>query len=263
MKKIVLLFLLIAIAICSIVFINGKKTSKVNAVVITVTNSNIAEIVSSISGSDIKVNTLLSPFICPSNNDITPNMIEMAENSDAILANSWDTWVNKLSKSVTYLKTSGNLMIPHIRVKAVKEILEILINTEKISIEVNKNYKDYIEDIKKLEKYSQEELLKYKGIKVICNDKIKDMLESFEFKVIATYGKKENLTVKQLAKLIETGKKENVLLVVDNLQAGSNTGNEIAKNINAKQVTISNFVLNNSYIETYKENILTIKKALK
>ena len=52
-----------------------------------------------------------------------------------------------------------------------------------------------------------------------------------------------------------------VALVVDNLQSGPNTGKQIAEDIGAAHVTLSNFPLKGSFIETLEENVAKLENV--
>lgn len=239
--------------------------------IITVTTSNIGEIVKIIGGDKVDVNILLKPLTCPSNIDITPEMAEKAKKSNLILRHKWEKWLGKLKieagdrgKLYKEIETEGNWMIPHIHIRAAEEIRDLLTRLDIENSEYfENNYTDYAYNVNFSAKDIQKELGdKAYGVKVICNDKIKDFLESCGFEVVAEYGKQEDITVKKMAYLISEGKKHNVKVIIDNLQAGPATGRELAENLGAKRTVISNFILGKSYINTLRDNILKLKKVL-
>ena len=238
---------------------------------ITVTTANIGEIVKTVGGDKVDVAILLKPLSCPSNNDITPEMVERAKKSNLILSHKWEKWLNKLKieagdrgKLYKQVETEGNWMIPHIHIRAAEEILILL---SRLDIEnsgyYEQNYTEYVYNINSAAKTIQKEIGdEAYGVKVVSNEMIKDFLESYGFEVVATYGKQEDLTAKKMAYLLSEGKKHSVKIVVDNLQSGAGTGRELAESIGAKQAVISNFILGKSYINTLKDNVLRLQKVL-
>lgn len=237
---------------------------------ITVTTSNIGEIVNEIGGDKVDVVIMIKPIICPSNVDITPGMLKRVERSNLILSHNWEKWINKLKleagdrgKIYKKVETEGNWMIPYIHIRAAEEIKDILVNLD----EENKDYYEerytsYAYKVDFTASLLKKDMEKAYGVKVIANDKIRDFLESYGFEVIGVYGKAEELTAKRMAFLVKEGKRQKAQIVIDNLQAGASTGRELAKNIEAKHIMISNFILGKSYINTLKDNIERIKKVL-
>lgn len=252
---------------------NGAPYSNPNKtkMIITVTTANIGEIVKAIGGDKVDVTILLKPLSCPGNVDITPEMAEKAKKSNLILSHKWERWINKLmleagdrGKLYKQIETEGNWMVPHIHIRAAEEIMELLSNLDiENSGYFEHNYTEYAYNINFAAKAIQKDLgEKAYGVKVISNDKIKDFLESYGFEVVATYGKQEELTAKKMAYLLGEGKKNEVKIVVDNLQAGAGTGRELAGSLGAKQTVISNFVLGKSYVNTLKDNVLRLQQAM-
>lgn len=239
---------------------------------ITVTTANIGEIIKEIGGDKVDVEIMLKPIACPSNNDITPEMVKRVEKSNLILSHPWEKWINRLKaeagdrgKLYRQVETEGNWMIPYIHIRAAEELKNLLV---RLDIENAAYYEDRYTDYAYRVSFTGEAMTKELtdagayGKKVIANERIKDFLEQYGFDVIATYGKAEELTAKKLAFLISEGKKQGVKIIVDNLQAGAGTGRELAQNLGAKQAVISNFILGKSYINTLRDNVGRLKRAI-
>ena len=82
------------------------------------------------------------------------------------------------------------------------------------------------------------------------------------FDVVMVYGKPDDLSPSDLVKISKKIKENNVKYIVDNLQVGTDIGRTLSKELNLKQIIISNFALGNSYINTLKNNIEKIDKVL-
>lgn len=270
MKKLIIfliLFLtLFTVQAFSVPFDDPNKTK----IIITVTTSDIYQVVKEIGGDKVDVQMIVQPLVCPSNYDITPKVVKRTEESNLVLSHRWETWVGRLrvqagERGILYkqVKTEGNWMIPYIHIRAAEEIKDMLsYMDEEHSKYYEENFTDYIFRINFAAGEVQKQLEDAYGRKVISNEKIKDFLEWIGFEVVATYGKSEDLTAKKLAYLVSEGKKRNVKIVIDNLQAGAGAGRELADNINAKQCVISNFPIGNSYVNTLKDNGKRIFKAM-
>ncbi|MCL2485859.1 MAG: metal ABC transporter substrate-binding protein [Endomicrobia bacterium] len=267
MKKLILVIMLSFFALNAYAarFYDPNKTK----IIITVTNSNIGELVNVIGGDKVDVVIMLPPISCPASFDATPSVIERVEKSNLILSMKWEKWVRKIKmeagdigKIYKTMETEGNWMIPHINIRAAEEIKNMLSYMDSVNAKYYaENYSEYIYNVNFVAQEINKELIGVYGKKVISNDKIRDFLESFGLTVIATYGRAEELTAKKLAHLIEEGKKNNVKIVIDNIQSGTATGMDLAKSLGANHAVISNFVLGKSYINTLKDNAARIKKA--
>lgn len=82
------------------------------------------------------------------------------------------------------------------------------------------------------------------------------------FDIMATYGRSENLTPRALRDLIEIGRKHHVRLVVDNLQSGPEIGSQIAEDIGAGHVVLTNFPEHGSYLKAIQKNARALCDAL-
>jgi hypothetical protein len=71
---------------------------------------------------------------------------------------------------------------------------------------------------------------------------------------MATYGRSENLTPRALRDLIEIGRKNRVRLVIDNLQSGPEIGSQIAQDVGARHVVLTNFPEHGSCLEAIEKN---------
>ena len=98
------------------------------------------------------------------------------------------------------------------------------------------------------------------GVAVICSEMQRPFLEWLECRVVASYGRPEELTSSQLITMIKKARKEHIVLVADNLQSGPQAGKTLAEEAGARHVTLTNFPLSGSYITDLKNNIRKILK---
>jgi zinc transport system substrate-binding protein len=270
MKKLIMvLALLHAFAVLQVYGVPFDDPNKTK-ITITVTTSDIYQVVKEVGGNKVDVQMIIQPLVCPSNYDITPRVVQRTENSNLVLSHKWESWIVRLKvqageRGILYkqVKTEGNWMIPYIHVRAAEEIKNMLsyMDAENSKYYEN-NFTDYVFRINYAADEVKRQLDDAYGRKVIANEKIKDFLEWAGFDVVATYGKSEDLTAKRMAYLVSEGKAQGVKIVVDNLQAGAGAGRELAENIGAKQCVISNFPIGNSYVNTIKDNGSRLFKAM-
>jgi ABC-type Zn uptake system ZnuABC Zn-binding protein ZnuA len=269
MKRIFcILFFTFSIAggVLAVPFEDPNKTK----ITVTVTTSDIYQVVKEVGGNKVDVQMIIQPLVCPSNYDITPKVVQRTEESNLVLSHKWETWIGRLkvqagSRGILYkqVSTEGNWMIPYIHIRACEEIKDMLCYMDKEnSGYYEENFTNYVFLINFAAGEVKRELESAYEMKVIANENLKPFLEWIGFDVAATYGKAEDLTAKKLAYLVSEGKKQKVKVVVDNLQAGAGAGRELADNIGAKQCVISNFPIGNSYVNTLKDNGKRLLKAI-
>lgn len=82
------------------------------------------------------------------------------------------------------------------------------------------------------------------------------------FEVVATYGKPEELSLRDLVKLARIGKEQHVLLIIDNEQSGADFGEKLAGEIGAIQVVLTNFPGTSPEIDSYLAMLETNAEAL-
>ena len=91
--------------------------------------------------------------------------------------------------------------------------------------------------------------------------KIKNKIFPIDNEVMK-YNKPENISPDEMKMLVKKAQNENVSIVIDNLQIGTEIGRTLSQDLKIKHAVISNFPLGNSYFSTLKDDISKIDKAL-
>ena len=259
-----ILVIIITLLILVICARPGSKKMK-----ISVTTMMLRSIVHEIGADKIDINTIVPAGMCPGHFDITAENIMDLSESRVLISHGWETWTGKLLASVDHkpllssVGINGNMMVPDNHIIAADNILALL-----CSLDVS-NCDFYIEKhghyIKMIDSVSREikmQATRLKGTTVICSELQKEFIKWLELEIVFTYPRTEELTPMILAQAIDLAEKNNIALVIDNLQSGPNTGMAIAEQIGAKHIVLTNFPLKGSYSETLMQNFLTIKQAL-
>lgn len=211
----------------------------------------LSSIITDITRDKIQVQTLIPSGACPGHFDLNVNHLRVIEKTGVLFAHGFEEYLDDIKQSVRnpefkvfIIRVERNWLLPASQ-------KELYIKTTKILSDIFPQYADYLEkNRKRIEKdidRTDREITKMinekklYGVRVVCNNHIKDVLEYMGLTVVTTYGRKEELTPSTVKNLIKTCKKENVLLVVDNLQAGPDTGKLISEELKIPHVEISNF----------------------
>ena len=154
-------------------------------------------------------------------------------------------------------------MIPYINLKAAQELFELLSIWDKDNKEFyEKNFLDYSFRVNFVSNEITKKATNKYNKKIICNSQLSSFMEWLGFDIVASYGKASNLSSSEMLFLTKKIKEEKVKYVVDNLQAGTDVGRSLSNDLKIKHIVISNFALGNSYINTLKNNVKKIDKAM-
>jgi zinc transport system substrate-binding protein len=254
MKKAGLIASLIGVLLLTLVVLPLGCTSEAtpNLKVVT-TTSLIASIVEKVGGDKVQVANIIPPAQCPGHFDVKPSDIQMLADAQLFLTHGWqgEMFSTDLIESadnpelkVVSLNIPGNWMTPTVQAQAVGNITSTL-------AEIDPQNASYYQNNAR----SQQAAITAKGnelkarleagnlsqFNVICSEQITGLVQWTGLNVIASYGRPEDLSIKDLQDLIEKAKEASVALVIDNLQSGFNAGEAMVQEIGAIQVTLSNF----------------------
>lgn len=99
------------------------------------------------------------------------------------------------------------------------------------------------------------------GMPVIASSMQKEPLTWIGFRVVAEYGRQEAMSTREVVRLLEIGKNQRVLMVVDNLQSGPDVGKGVAETLSVPHVVLTNFPSEKGYLETLSENVNVVLSA--
>jgi zinc transport system substrate-binding protein len=266
-SKIIVSFLMLILVSNTSFSYNSAMDKKIK---IAVTTSNLSTLINEICKDKIDVITIIPTTMCPGSYDIDAKTIKEINKCNIVIYHYWQPWVKNLKWETTNLglvfrelKTEGNLMIPYINLKAAQELFELISVWDQQNKDFyEKNFLDYSFRVNFISEEIVKKTINKYNKKVICNSKIAPFLEWLGFDIVATYGKSSNMSSSEMLFITKKIQKENVKYIIDNLQSGTDIGRALSNDLNIKHIVISNFVLGNSYINTLKNNIEKINKAL-
>ena len=93
------------------------------------------------------------------------------------------------------------------------------------------------------------------SVNVMCAEMQTGFVKWVGFNVIVAYGRPDSLTLQVIKESVDTGKAENVTLIIDNLQSGQDTGKGIAEELGCQRIILSNFPGGFDNTETWEKAI--------
>jgi zinc transport system substrate-binding protein len=232
-------------------------------------SSLITNIIQDVADGKLETRTLIPPGVCPGLYDIKPSDIEALANSTALFIHDYQQNFQNIKDAIEAaenpnliimaINVTGNWMVPAVQAEAVSKIAQALgeIDPENAvyyagnATEREQAILAHGEDVKgRLQDAGVD------GVKVICADMQQGFVEWAGFDVVATYGRLEEPSAADVDQLVNEAKDAGVALVIDNLQSSATaTGETMAQDIGAIQVTISNFPGGLENTETWENAI--------
>jgi len=237
---------------------------------VVATTTVLASIVRDLADDKVIIEVIASPAVCPAHYDIKPSDVDKVRKASLILAHGIEPWLEDLVKAsgsnppVVFIKGSWNT--PSSLKEKYMAVAEALKNY--LGIDVGEELRKCLETIDEtsrwLMKYSEEN--GFTGIPVVAMEWQKDFVKFLGFNVVATYGPPEKVSLKQYQEVVGNATKWGALLVIDNMQSGTELGKKIAEEVGAVEVALSNFPgiapgLNNM-TEVMKYNAQLLAQAL-
>ncbi len=236
---------------------------------VVTTTSLIGSIVERIGGNKVVVTTIVPAGMCPGHFDLKPGQMRDLYTARVVIIHGWEKWMKKMLESprkplpIRTVAIEGNWMVPDVQIAAAREITKILSEIDPWQRGWYKeNLKNYLREIQVFSRKVEKLKEGWGKIKIICASQQEEFLKWLGLEVVAVYGRSEELNPKEIIAIIEKARKKEVGMVVDNLQSGADTGLEIAREVGAKHITLTNFPLNGSYLDSLKENINKISQSL-
>lgn len=257
----VLMSLLVALPACS----EQQASEKLKVVT---TTSLLEYIVERVGGEKVQVVNIIPPAQCPGHFDVKPSDVQLLADARLFLLHGWQgekfntkfiNSANNPNLKVVILNIEGNWMTPAIQDRAVGNITATLSELDPDNADYYQNNAQLYQSViaaKGAELKAKLEAANVNQYNVICGDMIKGLIVWTGVNVVASYPRPEDLTPQKMQELISHGKQSKVNIVIDNLQSGkADAGVQMAQEIGAVQVTLSNFPGGFANTETWEKAI--------
>ena len=272
MKKLEIIITIAAILGITVMSLLAGCTEQDETKLRVVTSTSlIAQIVERVGGDKVDVINIIPPAQCPGHFDCTPGDIQKLVDAQLFLLHGWqgEVFSNDLIASadndeLTVVRLNSkagenmNWMAPPVQLVAVDDVTEALSQLDEANAEEYKaNAGEYKALVNAKGAEIKEKLASVNpgSINVLCGQQQTGFLRWAGFNVVGMYGEPDTLTPQVVKDLVDTGNENNVTLIIDNMQSGIDAGAGIAEEINAHQVTLSNFPGGYENTETWEKTI--------
>ena len=244
-------------------------TDRDGRLVIITSTTMLEAVVANVAGDRARVSSIVPGGQCPGHFDLKPRQMEAIEQADLFIYHGYEAWLSEVTQIIGQqtntmgVNLEGSWMVPDIHIEAIHAVRDSLISIDPAG---ERSYEDnalsYENQVLRASRAACGQLGRFHDTRVICSEMQSDFLTWVGFDVLATYGRTENLTPKTIEHLIETGRRHGAGLVVDNLQSGPGIGEQIAIEMDAVHVVLTNFPLKHSYTEALEQNVELLRAKL-
>jgi zinc transport system substrate-binding protein len=244
------------------------ETANLNVVTST---SLIAQIVTRVGGDEISVINIIPPAQCPGHFDVKPGDIQKLADADLFLLHGWqgEKFSQELIDSVDnpdlvvvsldiQTTESDNWMVPAVQREASDRITDALCQVDsENSTAYQQRAADYSSAISAKEAELRAELdqVDLSAINVMCAQMQAGFVGWLGFNVITSYGRPDSFTPQVVMELVDTGRENNVSLIIDNLQSGQDAAKAVAEELGCTRIILSNFPGGFTDTETWEKAI--------
>ena len=243
--------LLIMFVLLSVSFgsVTNTAYSVENKPIVVASTSVLSSIVEDLAGDRVRVVYMVSPSMCPGHYDVKPGDVVTISEARLVLYHGFEPWVKELIGAVnstgswngSLVRISGNWNTPDSLKKLYMKVAEALKDSLGIDVSarLEKCLKKIDEVAEELKNIARENSFEDKPVVVMLWQK--PFVEYLGFKIVATYGPPEKLSPKDISIIEENATKNHAILVIDNMQSGTELGSKIARDIGAVHVVLINF----------------------
>lgn len=215
------------------------------------------------------VEAILPPGQCPGHYDVKLSDIEKMKKADLNVSFQGMSFLNKATPAggAQLLVDAGgrNWMAPDSYIYGLGVLADEL--SKHFPEDRDKIMRRKEEAIRKVKAASNSLVEKIKeagifGKALLASSLQKEVLEWMGFRVVGEYGRPESMSTREVVRLSKTGKDQQAIAVVDNLQSGPDAGKGIAEMLGVPHVVLTNFPSEKGYLATLRENVDAVVAAV-
>ena len=216
--------------------------------IIVCTTNVLGSLVEDFVGDKAEIVVLVRPGLCPADYDIKPSDIYAVSKAKLLFyqATPGEFWLQGLieaagNENLTLVKVPGVYNTPDGANRYINLVGGNL--SKALSIDLDAKIAAMLADVDAVasEIAGEAQTLEVGTVNVICMKWQETFVESVGFDVVATYNPPETLSAADITALVETAQREEVALIIDNLQISVEFGAGIASQVGAVHVVLTNF----------------------
>ncbi len=212
---------------------------------IVASTSVLGSVIEDLAGDKVQVIILVNPSICPAHYDVKPSDLYAVSKAELIFYHGMEGWLMQLYNAsgsrAELIRVSGGWSTIEEAKSYYRQVGEAL--ESKLGLDISEKLAERLKELDDVAENVLEEA-QAKGsssINVIAMSWQKPFVEWLGFRVVGEFGPPERLSSSDIEELITLGEKNEVTIVVSNLQSGTEVGEAVAKEIGAVHVVLSNF----------------------
>ncbi|MFC1948908.1 metal ABC transporter substrate-binding protein [Chloroflexota bacterium] len=251
--------------------LSGCKYEETAGIKVVTTTSLMEQIVKRVGGDLVDVVNIIPPAQCPGHFDVSPSDIQKLADADLFLLHGWqgEMFSEELIASadnpdLTSIQINAsvgentNWMTPEVQMVAADLIADALAQVDAANSdayeEAADEYKDEVEA--KGEEIEAELADKDLGsINVLCSEQLFGFVQWTGLNIVEIYGRPDAMTPQVVMDLVDTGREENVTLIIENMQSGPEAGVGVAEELDCGRIILSNFPGGYEDAETWEEAV--------
>lgn len=214
----------------------------------------IEDVVKDVGGARVETRTVIPGAACPGHYDMRASDIAAFARADIILLHDWQRGQSHIKAmlatdagaagKVRVPEASGNWMLPQVQARGTAAVTALLAEADAAFAE------DYArrggERVARIGAVGEEvrEAVKRAGVvgqPVIADAMQRPLLEWMGLRVVADYGRFEEMGAEALGRAMTAAREAGAVLAVDNLQSTGGAGAALAADLGARHVVLTNF----------------------
>jgi len=200
---------------------------------------------------------------CPAHFDTSPEDIQKIVNADVIISLGWEPWLTDLlekSGNINYIEIKcsklGEWSYPENAKKYVEKIRDDLSDAyPELNQTIQQNAEEYLVLIDEIANDLKNMLIKmnYTNRQVISINWYREYLEWLGVDILTSYDSPEGMSTQDKINISAAATENDVSVIIDNLQSGTDFGEQIASESDVTHVIFTNFPGAIDDVDTYLE----------
>ncbi len=213
--------------------------------IVVASTTVLGSVIEDLAGDDCTVVVLVPPGMCPGHYDVKPSDVYAVQSAKAVFYHGFEGWMQSLAESAGKTDVLYKVSGPWNTLDGAKSYYTKV--AQYLGEALGKDYSAVAEEkMKEIDEVadellSQAQQLGVSEVSVACMQWQKSFVSWLGFNIAVEYGPPETLSTQDVASITASAKESGVTLVIDNLQSGVDFGAQLAEEVGAVHVVLTNF----------------------